>query len=349
MKKLIVTFSLALLLTGNAFSQKYLIQVKSPQNDKWGYIDIDGNFVIQPQYEKCYEFTEDGVAAVYDSKNRQFFFVSANGGRVVTDIKDFKLIDRMGFSLENFSDGLIPVKHNDKFGYMNSEGKLVIPAKYDEVQGFGSGHAAVKLGKRVLVVNKTGEETPLDANIVLVRKFVENLAPFESDGKFGFLDPTGKVVIKPQFESVGYFKNGVTWAKTTDGKVGYIDESGAWLINPQFTVGGNFDAESGMARIKTGSEWGYTNKEGNVLRVKESTVWEDFADGLAMGKKDGLFGYFNNKGEWIIKPQFDGGRDFKNGYAAVKKGKLWGVVDKTGNWVVEPKFDGIKDAELVSK
>jgi hypothetical protein len=346
MKKLIVILSFATLLATNAFSQKYLIQAKSTQNDKWGYIDIEGNFVIQPQYDKCYEFS-DGLAAVYSSKDKEFFFIAANGGKVVTDIKGFKLIDRMGFSLENFSDGLIPVRYNDKWGYLNTDGKLAIPAKYDEVQGFGSGHAGVKLGKRALIVNKAGEETAVEGNITLIRKFSEDLAPFESDDKFGFLDTNGKVVIKAQYESVGYFKNGIAWAKTTDGKVGYMDKTGAWVIEPQFTVGGNFDSESGMARIKTGSEWGYVNKEGNVLRVKESTVWEDFADGLAMGKKDGLFGYFNNKGEWIIKPQFDGGRDFKNGYAAAKKGKLWGMIDKSGNWVVEPKFDGIKDAELV--
>jgi len=348
MKKNIFLSLTVCMLAFSSYSQTYITQVKSLQNKKWGYISLNGDVVVEPKFEKCYQFSSDGLAAIYDSDNRQYYFINTKGERLATDVKDFKLIDRFGFGLEGFNDGMIPVKIKEKWGYMNSEGKVSISAKYDEVKGFGSGHAAVVSNGKFLIVNTSGEEIAIESPGVLeVKEFSENLAPFRaSDKKFGYLDVNGKVSIKPQFESAGYFKNGIAWAKV-DGKVGYIDPSGEWIIKPQFTSGGNFDAESGLARVKTGSEWGYVNKEGKVLRIKDSTVWEDFSEGLALGKKGGLFGFYNNEGTWAINSQFEGARDFKNGYAAAKKGDKWGMIDKSGKWVIEPAYDGIRDMELI--
>ena len=347
-KKIFITLALSALLALPGFSQKYLVQVKSPQNDKWGYLDVKGDFVVQPQYEKCFEFSPEGVAPVYDTKAKQYFFIKTDGSRLDTEIKEFKLLDRMGFSLEGFGDGLIPVRYKDKWGFLNAEGKLAIEAKYDQAKAFAGGYSSVMVGKQVFIINTNGDETPLNDGILEVRDFSEGVAPFKgADKKMGFLNPKGEVVIKNQFESVGYFRNGLAWAKSNDGKVGYIDPAGAWVINPQFTVGGHFDKESGMARVKVGADWAYVDRAGKVLKVSETTVWEDFSEGLAIGKKDGLVGFFNNKGEWVIKPQFEAARDFKNGFACVKKGATWGLIDKSGNWVVDPKFDGIKDVALV--
>ena len=137
-------------------------------------------------------------------------------------------------------------------GLSQQRWKSCYPSEYDEVTGFGSGHAAATLGKKIFIINTAGEETPVESGILEVRKFSDNLAPFRAaDKKFGFMDASGKVVIKPQFESVGYFKDGIAWAKTTDGMVGYIGTEGEWTITPQFNTAGNFDSESGLARVKT--------------------------------------------------------------------------------------------------
>ena len=349
LKKIILSCSLVMLMSAMTFGQTHIVMVKSAANKKWGYVTSSGEVVVEPKYDRCYEFSSEGLAPVYESKTKQFYFITTKGEQITTDVKDFKLMDRMGFALEGFGDGLIPIKHKDKWGFLNKDGKVAITAKYDDVTGFGSGHAVATLGKKLFIINTSGEETAVEPGILEVRKFSENLAPFRAaDKKFGYMDVNGKTVIKPQFESVGYFKDGIAWAKTTDGMVGYINTGGEWVIKPQFNTAGNFDKESGLARVKTDSEWGYVNKEGNVIRKTDTSVWEDFSNGLAMGKKDGLFGYFNDKGEWAIQPQFEGGRDFKNGYAAVKKGSKWGIIDKTGSWILKPEYDAIKDMEVAN-
>lgn len=347
--KILLSFALVFLLCARLFSQTYVTQVKPVDSKTWGYANEKGEIIIKPQYEKCHKFSKDGLAPIYDTKNKQYYFINLQGEKLDTEVKDFKLIDRFGFDLESFNEGLIPIKQGDKWGYLSAGGKVAIPAKYDRVTGFNSGHGVATLNKNFIVLNTTGEEAPVEGSGVLdVREFSENLAPYRAaDKNFGFVDTKGKIAIKPQFESVGYFKDGIAWAKTADGKVGYINTTGEWVIKPEFSTGKEFDKESGLAKVKKGDTWGYVNKQGEVTYVKDTDLWGDFADGLAEGRKGGKVGFFNSSGEWVIQPQFDGSRGFKNGYAAAKKGDNWGVIDKKGNWVIEPKFDRVMDMELV--
>ena len=347
--KILAGFASAFFLTTSVFSQTYLTQIKPVGSKTWGYANEKGEIVIKPQFEKCHKFSADGLAPIYDTKAKQYYFINTKGEKIATEIKDFKLIDRFGFDLEGFNDGLIPIRQGEKWGYLNADGKLAIPAKYDHVTGFSSGYAVADISKKFIILNTSGNEFPVEEGGILdVKEFREDLAPYKAaNKKFGFLDGTGKVVIKPQFESVGYFVDGLAWAKAADDKAGYINKTGEWVIKPQFTAAKEFDSSTGLARVKTGDSWGYVNKSGEAMMVKDTESWGDFSDGLAEGKKNGKVGFYNSKGEWVIPPQFDGSRDFKNGYAAAKKGDKWGMIDKKGNWVIEPSFDRIMDMELV--
>ncbi len=346
--KIIASLASAFFLTTAVFSQEYLTQVKPVDSKTWGYANEKGEMVIKPQFEKCHKFSSEGLAPIYDTKTRQYYFINTKGEKINTEVKDFKLIDRFGFDLEGFNNGLIPIRQGEKWGYLNAEGKLAIPAKYDHVTGFSDNHAVATLNKNFIILNTSGEESPVEGSGVLdVKEFSEGLAPIKaSDKKFGYVDASGKIVVKPQFESVGYFVDGLAWAKTSDDKVGYVNKTGEWVIKPQFSVGKEFDSSTGLARVKTGDVWGYVNKSGEVIKV-DTELWGDFSDGLAEGKKGGKVGFYNSKGEWVIKPQFEGSRAFKNGYAAAKQNDKWGMIDKQGNWVIQPSFDRIMDMELV--
>lgn len=329
--------------------QNYITQVKPVGSDVWGYANQKGEIVIQAQYTKCYKFSIDGLAPIYDTKNKQYYFINLKGEKLSTEITDFKLNDGFGFDVEGFINGLVPIRQGEKWGYLNSSGKVAIPTKYDYASEFNGGYAVAKSGEKFIVLNTKGEEFMIDGSgIVDVKPFSEEMAPYKTaDKKFGFIGKDGKIAIQSQFESVGYFNDGLAWAKSIGGTLGYINPKGEWVIKPQFTAGKNFDSESGLARIKTGEKWAYVNKAGEIIYVNDTEVWGDFSNGLADGKKNGKKGFYNNKGQWVIEPQFDGTREFKNGYAAAKQGDKWGIIDKQGKWVIQPSFTTIKDFELV--
>ena len=59
----------------------------------------------------------------------------------------------------------------------------------------------------------------------------QNLYPILKDGKWGYIDRAGKVVIQPRFYEVQWFSGGLAQVQI-DGKLGYIDRSGSYVWKP---------------------------------------------------------------------------------------------------------------------
>jgi len=327
-------------------AQTLVVQVKSLETGKWGYSNTEGELIIPAEYDKCYPFSSNGLAVIYDGKERQYHFIDLKNTRLKTDPENFKTKDVFGFNLGGFVDHLFLVEVKGKWGYMNDEGKMAIPAIYDEGSNFNGGYANVKKGDAILLIDTKGNETAITNSVTNVKEFSEGLAPVETKGKWGFINTKGELAVPADFLSVGYFKNGLAWVKTADEKIGYIDQDGKWIIAPEFEAAKEFDPVSGLARIKKAGKWCYISESGEILNVNAES-FGDFSEGLAYGKKGSLVGFFNKQGEWVIEPKFGAVRDFQNGYAAARYNGKWGAIDKTGKWVIEPIYDAVKDVTLV--
>lgn len=343
--KLLSTIVLSLLLSAASVAQTYIAQVKPYGKKDWGYINQKGDFVIQPQYRTCYGFSDNGLAVV--NVNKKYAFINTKNEQIKIDVKNFKLYSVFGFGLQGYSDGMVAVKVGDNWGYLDTSGKLAIELKYDKATAFDKGYAIVKKADTYYIIDKKGVETEIK-DVASVKPFVNGYAPFTDFAKMvGFINNKGEKVVSASFVSVGEFENGVAWAKNANKKIGFINAVGKWVIEPGFLSAKNFDAVSGLARVKTLDGWAYTNIDGEIIKI-DTESFGDFNDGLAKGKKGGKIGYYNNKGEWIVAPEFDGGNNFKNGFAAIKKGKKWGFVNTAGEIVVEPAYAGVKFMEKVN-
>jgi len=351
MKKSLLFFALICLAYGYSTAQTYLIHVKPMDSKIWKYADIKGDIVINCEYPVSYEFSEDGFGVGYYPKKNQYLLINSKGEEISTEITGFLLKDIFGYAGKGFSDGLVVVKITNKWGCLNTAGKVAIPLKYDNLSEFNNGFAIAKINERFYIVDHSGNEISVDdPNIKDIKEFSENLAPYTLlTGEKGFINTKGEKTIPAKFLSVGYFKNGLAWAKTKEELFGYLDKNGEWIIQPQFTAAKDFDGVSGLARVKKNEKWVYVNVKNEIVAFEISETTDDFSDGLAKGKKALLFGFYNNKGEWVIPPKFENVRDFKNGFAAAKLNDKWGIIDGKGNWVIEPKFSGIKDVISVKQ
>lgn len=137
-----------------------LILAKS--NGKFGYINRQGETVIDFIYDDAWRFSE-GLAWVVqkraDGKGRDYYFIDEKGNKVFDVPKD---ISSMGMS---FNDGLFMVKKNGKFGYINKEGEFAIDYQYyDFVEGFEHG---------LNIVTKNDKEGAIDrmGNVVIPIKY----------------------------------------------------------------------------------------------------------------------------------------------------------------------------------
>src|SRR6266404_4997386 len=106
------------------------------------------------------------------------------------------------------------------------------------------------------------------------------LRPIQQDGKWGYIDSTGKIVVKPQFAWAEEFSEGLAAFENEDGKHGYIDETGRVVIAPKFDNWTEFS--EGLAAVSVDFEWGYIDKTGKWAIPPHFTVGRPFSDGLAL-------------------------------------------------------------------
>lgn len=110
------------------------------------------------------------------------------------------------------------------------------------------------------------------------------------NGKYGFIDPKGAVVINFQFDEVGDFSEGLAWVRVgrstvngihNPGSCGYIDQSGKFVIQSQFAEAGNFSEGLAPVAFWDRNGRGYIDRSGKLV-IPARYIWvEPFSEGLA--------------------------------------------------------------------
>ena len=172
---------------------------------------------------------------------------------------------------------LLPFETSGTWGYRTGQGKVVIEPRFSIAERFSSqGIAAVCDEQGWAYIDRSRN--------VLVRPFIfdngpdyfwEGLARFTVDGKFGFFDKRGHVVIKPAYQFAERFSEGraavcqgcrkVTHGEhwtMEGGKWGFISRSGELVIPIQFDDASSF--ARGRAKVRIGTDWKHIDKNGTV-------------------------------------------------------------------------------------
>ncbi len=134
--------------------------------------------------------------------------------------------------------------------------------------------------------------------------------------KWGFIDTSGKTVIHPKFDDIGWFHGGRAIVNL-DGKIAFIDRHGEVVARPYYS--------RGTGKVKAAPKQDYLFVFG-------------FSDGLAEARTVENTGYVNDSGRTVIEPRFLSGGDFNDGLAPVLTSEHWGYIDRTGRMAIEPRF-----------
>ena len=194
-------------------------------------------------------------------------------------------------------------------------------------------------------VKKDGQNFYIDlhGNIVEEPKVEENPDELRCDyenGKYGFKDNKGNVVIPHQFHFAHDFSDGMAIVVNEIGEVGYINTKGELAIPYQYDTmaesdGNNFH-EGLCAVVVDGShEWvSYIDKTGKLAFEGVFSYGGDFSEGLAAVKTTGensRSGYIDHDGKMVIElPDGWWGRKFTDGVAQTQKVDSCYIIDKTG-------------------
>lgn len=324
---------------------------KEGNQKKWGYLDNDGSFIIEPKFELTEEFNEKGLGKIY--LEGKIGLIDKNGEIVLEPMYDamgdmeegifnavkgdrYYILDMLGnelFSSKEYtflgvsSDQYIVAAEEDKdgnvkMGYINKNGKVLIEPKYSEAWNFKNNRALVKTeNDQKLIIDKSGD--------IIKKLKYENVFPddenktfifSDENNLFGYLDENGDILVGPRFKNAFHFKDGMAVVSFDDHsnssrKWGVIDTSGKFVLKPDFTYI-SYLGEELFAASKD-------KIEGSEIYARKAIINKD-------GKQLTDFKYYNV------------GEKIENGYISVSDNKKTFFIDIEGKKVSDlPEVEGV--------
>ena len=244
--------------------------------EEWGVLKKNGEWAIKPKFDSATAFDDNNLSIVQIGEE---YGIVNNKGKVILAPKYAQIT---AFSED---EGLAFFLDEDEWGIINTKGKVVCEAEFDKVIApFKDGRAIVEDGSDYMLINSKGVEIfefddciPMgqysDNGLVLVKEVKKS-----GEGKFGFLDKKGNIVVDFDYKAAQSFsKSGL--AAIYDGKeYGFINKKGKEVIAPEydavrgffddgFALAAEHDNESGDVKIYI------INKNGKHIFECDNAQW----------------------------------------------------------------------------
>ena len=172
------------------------------------------------------------------------------------------------------------------------------------------------------------------------------------DGKYGYIDTKGNVVIEPVYLGAKPFSDGLAAVKRGF-FWGYIDKTGKTVLDFQYDyaaqavdgrmVVGKSQRVNGRppVRVTTG-EFALIDRSGNILLPFDNRRLILMLDGrIQYADKKGSKGFYDRNFRTVMEPIkcSSGEIRFQEGLAAVENNEnLYGYLDVTGKWAIAPQY-----------
>lgn len=133
--------------------------------------------------------------------------------KILIAIIFFSLITAVTMETIWAGEALFPVVLNNKSGFMDKTGKIIIPPQFEYALPFSEGLAKVGVDGKLAFVDTTGKIIILKYTNDRPDVFSEGFLKIRKGKKWGFIDEKGNLKIGFQFYKVSLFKEGLAWAK----------------------------------------------------------------------------------------------------------------------------------------
>jgi hypothetical protein len=269
----------------------------------YGYLDLEGREIIPIKYEGANDFKE-GRALVKVSDNN-YALINPNG----EVLKSYKY-----YFVGDVGEGLMAYQSSSdsKYGFIDTNGNIVIPPKFTGTQPFEYGRAIVNMGEdfgnkfglidksgRFLIEPNYNNIDLLGENRVAVGKAVDEGKPYMGS-KFAIADINGKFLTDFIYESVLQYENGL--ASASDGSnTFFIDVNGIRIKNlPSIEGSGTLALEGNIIKVNADLRTFYLDKSGKVIWRQNTVI--PLRDPVRI-----VEGKFNpNKNYLVYYPQIEG-------------------------------------------
>jgi hypothetical protein len=321
----------------------FLRQGGSRTRFKVGYINHEGNVVVDPIYDEGTRFYE-GLASV---RVRNHWGVINTSGELV--------IQPASWGWCRFRDGVANISVRGKWGIIDRAGNFVLQPKYDYLESFEEGRAVFRVGNfqerqswRYGYLDRNGAEV-IPPVFHSAYGFSECLAAAKVGNLWGYIDPAGVFKITPRFAGsrrgrhrledtrAGYFRNGMAPVWSTKG-YGFIDTTGNFVIEGGFEEARSFREDRALVQCQ--ERYGFVDRSGKIAIETRFTYGSDFSEGLAAVREQewrvGFVppcGFIDVAGNMVLRPAFYSAQSFQDGLSLVTTEDSIGYINKLGEFV----------------
>lgn len=288
----------------------------------------DGMFVVRTKsgYYECYKI-DDSKNAIGKGKYTQLgtfgdedvtFAVKEGQGIMIVNKKfeEVKKLPKKVSRTSGFSEGLAAFCKDGKWGFLDTKGEEVIPAKYDQATPFSDGRAFVLMLKneKILIIDKKGE--------------------------------TIKSMSLDKYNPIAFYHNGYAPIAKGD-KVVFLDKNGEeTFTNSKMESDGCYEINDGKTVFRRDDRYGLISTDGEVLvRPKYLSLEYANKNRYIACNDDFKFGVIDAKGDVVIDFEYSGLKQTSvvaDRYFA-KDGNSWVLINEKGE---EQTKDSYKELNL---
>lgn len=334
-------------------------------NGQYGIADCSGKVIMPPQFDELGYFqnghvkvTKDSLVGLVNKKGRfvlpcrYSYLWSLKSGLIQVEAgdkcayanKEGELLTPFIYEHAHFTDwrpagdfsdmyegrdGMERVKRNDKWGYINSLGKEVVPCQYDGVKTLSRGSLVGVLKDKKWGYADYNGKLVIPCRYHWINEFDEGLALVMKDCD---LSKAGK---QCECQDFTHYEHGLRFAVYRPGVKYYIDSIGREVIRGDFQEA--FAFEHGYAWVQDWKgQWKKIDTKGRTASTYKYTAFFWPRDnGLAAVMRNRKYGFVNNAGREVIPCIYDDACKFEGDTAMVQKNGKCLVINSKGKVVRE--------------
>ena len=340
----------------------YIVSEKTPTGIIYGYIDYNGEVLVEPKYESISRALE------YENENDIYLIFMDHGKKGVIKNKKITIKPRFqNINYYNISDIFI-VNKNGKYGFYDADGDEILKPEYTSYSVAGE-YISVKKDDNMMLYDLHGnlvntnsyksiaeagessffiaqddkgfysiisKDVQIENNYKNIEYAFDNFFVFTTEeGLSGVLNVYTGVEVEPTYEYIIVLQNAKALEARNANTVDMYSENIEKVLTMENGIVENINNE--YIAIYSDTELKYMNNKGEM--VSNTEVFKNLKL-YSYQAEDGKWGYKNSSGNIVVDCKYDFVTELNEyGYAGVKQEGRWGVIDSSGKVIVVPSYE----------
>lgn len=252
-------------------------------DDRYGLVNRQGKTILKAQYQWAGALSGDRNY-IPVLKDGQYYFADTRGYRVEVP-REGMAVEALGV----LCNGVAPAKINGSYGYINEKFEELSNFQWEDATVIQNQVGAVKSnGKWAVIDSKYNQLTDYIYDDIKVDEYgycsISSRIFAKTDKGYVMLNEKGVQVSEQIFEDAVPFLSSEPTAVKLNGRWGFADTDGNLVVEARFDNAGPFSG--GLAPVQSGSSWGYINLQGEMVIEPDYLEAKSFYKGVAPVKKD---------------------------------------------------------------